>query len=77
MYDVAPDCRFLMLEYVTPSGQRDDLGPQVVLVQNWLDKLRERLPNQGSDPLASRLRGRRGEWKAPEVQNEVPGGRAM
>jgi len=45
MYDVAPDGRFLMLKYVTPSNQRDDLGPQVVLVQNWLDELRELVPN--------------------------------
>jgi Tol biopolymer transport system component len=45
MYDVAPDGRFLMLKYVTPSSQRDDLGPQVVLVQNWLDELRELVPN--------------------------------
>ena len=45
MYDVAPDGRLLMLKFVTPSGHPDDLGPRVVLVQNFFTELRERVPN--------------------------------
>jgi Tol biopolymer transport system component len=43
-YHVAPDGRFLMLkEAVSQVG--DALPPQVVLVQNWFEELRERVPN--------------------------------
>ena len=44
-YHVAPDGRFLMLKDVTSQGAEDALGPQVVLVQNWFEELRERVPN--------------------------------
>ena len=43
-YHVAPDGRFLMLKDVV-SEAGDELPPQVVLVQNWFEELRRRVPN--------------------------------
>jgi hypothetical protein len=42
MYDVAADGRFLMLKSVDILGAGVDVGPQVVLVQNWLAELPSR-----------------------------------
>ena len=43
-YHVAPDGRFLMLkDAATEEG--DELPPQVVLIQNWFEELRERVGN--------------------------------
>ncbi len=44
-YHVAPDGRFLMLKEVAAQGPGDALPPQVVLVQNWFEELRERVGN--------------------------------
>jgi serine/threonine-protein kinase len=44
-YHVAPDGRFLMLKEAVVQNPEDALPPQVVLVQNWLEELRERVPN--------------------------------
>lgn len=44
-YHVAPDGRFLMLKDVATQGPGDVLPPQVVLIQNWFEELRERVPN--------------------------------
>ena len=44
-YDVAPDGRFLMLKEVASQSPGDVLPPQVVLIQNWFEELRERVPN--------------------------------
>jgi Tol biopolymer transport system component len=44
-YHVAPDGRFLMLKDVVGQSPGDELPPQVVLVQNWFEELRERVPN--------------------------------
>ena len=43
-YHVAPDGRFLMLKDVA-SEAGDELPPQVVLVQNWFEELRQRMGN--------------------------------
>jgi len=44
-YHVAPDGRFLMLKEVASQSPGDVLPPQVVLIQNWFEELRERVPN--------------------------------
>ena len=44
-YHVAPDGRFLMLKDVASESPGGELPPQVVLVQNWFEELRERVPN--------------------------------
>ena len=44
-YHVAPDGRFLMLKDVVGQSARDELPPQVVLVPNWFEELKERVPN--------------------------------
>jgi hypothetical protein len=44
-YHVAPDGRFLMLKDVAAQNPGDALPPQVVLVQNWFEELRERVGN--------------------------------
>ena len=45
MYHVAPDGRLLMLKDRGVGAGDDPLPPQVILVQNFFDELRERLPN--------------------------------
>jgi serine/threonine-protein kinase len=44
-YHVAPDGRFLMLKEFATESPGDNLPPQVVLVQNWFEELRERVPD--------------------------------
>jgi serine/threonine-protein kinase len=44
-YHVAPDGRFLMLKDAASQSPGDALPPQVVLVQNWFEELRERVGN--------------------------------
>ena len=44
-YHVAPDGRFLMLKDAAVESQGDVLPPQVVLIQNWFEELRERVGN--------------------------------
>jgi len=44
-YHVAPDGRFLMLKEEGAVDGGEALPPQVVLVQNFFEELRERLPN--------------------------------
>ena len=43
-YHVAPDGRFLMLKDVVGQSSGDALPPQVVLIQNWFEELRELVP---------------------------------
>ena len=43
-YHVAPDGRFLMLKDVVGQSPGDALPPQVVLIQNWFEELRELVP---------------------------------
>jgi hypothetical protein len=44
-YHIAPDGRFLMLKAVEPGDASEELPPQVILVQNWFEELRERVPS--------------------------------
>jgi hypothetical protein len=44
-YHVAPDGRLLMLKDMTAGDDGPALPPHVVLVQNFFEELRERLPN--------------------------------
>ena len=44
-YHIAPDGRFLMLRDVTTNqGAEDELPPQVILVQNFFEELRQVVP---------------------------------
>ena len=43
-YHVAPDGQFLMLKNVTGQSPGDDLPPQVILVQNFFEELRQVVP---------------------------------
>ena len=44
-YDLAPDGqRFLMITPNASDSDADSSAPQIVLVQNWLDELRARVP---------------------------------
>ena len=58
-YDVSPEGeRFLA---ITVAGAGEGGTQEIYLVTNWFEELRERVGIEGSDPLASRLRGRRGD----------------
>jgi Tol biopolymer transport system component len=43
-YHIAPDGRFLMMRNAERGGLNEELPPQVILVQNWFEELRERVP---------------------------------
>jgi len=43
-YHVAPDGRFLMFRDVTSQSSGDALPPQVILVQNFFEELRQVVP---------------------------------
>jgi len=46
-YHVAPDGRFLMLKPVNDSGESGEVdgNPQITVVLNWFEELRQRVPN--------------------------------
>ena len=43
-YDVAPDGRFLMVRSGTPSGVEDSAPPQINVVLNWFEEIKQRVP---------------------------------